>query len=135
MRKTIVLIGEFFGELNAIKDALRRISPDMRCISFTNRDTGVNLLMKDHVLKTDFIIVDDLMPSSRLPLLKTIERPDRAGDAALILFSKRANAIAPHPALRVHSFQKSSNKKDYLDFLQSVIAPENITIASAQVFQ
>ena len=126
MRKTIVLIGEFFGELNSIKDALMRLNSDIRCISFVDRETGVNILMKDHVLKTDFIIVDDAMPATGLPLLKTVERPDRSGDASLILFSRKRDDLYPHPALRIHLFQKSTDKKDYVEFFKKVISPEKV---------
>jgi hypothetical protein len=123
MIRTVVLIGEFFGELNWLKDAIRKLGPDFRCVSFTDRESGVNLLLKDIVLNPDFIVVDDTMPPSLLPILKTVERPDRKKDACLILFSRRQpDEPRIHPALKIREFYKSADKKKYVDMLRSVVS-------------
>jgi hypothetical protein len=122
MTTTVVLIGNFFGELNLLKEALGKAGSDLRCLSFTNHETALNLLLKDHVLKTDYILCDEDVPASALPLLRTVESPDRTTDATLILFLRANNERAKiHPALKIHLLRASPDKNDYHTFLRNVM--------------
>ena len=129
MIHTVVLIGEFFGELNWLKEAVCRLGTDYRCVSFTDRDAALKLLLRDHILHPDFIIVDDTMPVSALSLLKTVERADRDRDAVLAVFSRRQlQEPKIHPALKVKEFYKSPDKKSYthtLQMLTSTVITQN----------
>lgn len=125
MIRTVVLIGEFFGELNWLKEAVSQLGPNFRCVSFTDREGAVNLLLKDSVLHPDYIIVDDTMPSTLLPLLKTVECEDRKRDANVVLFSRRQTEEPRlHPALKIPEFYKSPDRKRYVDMMRSIVSHE-----------
>jgi hypothetical protein len=120
MTLTVVLIGKFFGELNAIKEAANQARPDIRFLSFLDNEDALKLLLKEQGLRADFIVIEETFSPSHLPLLKAAG--GNGAEPALILFSRTHSMPVIHDNhLRIHRLEKSQNKRDYLEFFDKVL--------------
>jgi hypothetical protein len=120
-----VLIGSFSGELNSIRQSIAGIDADLRLISFLQPDDAVKILMKDHVLVPDILIVDDTVPTANPALLKTFEQDGKS--VPLILFTRKDHPATKDHSRQLYSFQKSPVRKDYTDFLTEILSQRIIT--------
>jgi hypothetical protein len=119
MVRTVVLIGAFSGELNNIRQAIAGVDADFRIISFLQHDDAMKILMKDHVLIPDILVVDDTVPTANPALLKTIREDGEA--VTLILFTRKDRPATMDHSRRIYSFPKSPVRKDYADFLVGIL--------------
>ena len=120
MAKTIVLIGAFSGELNSIRHALANINADFRFISFLHHDDAMKMLMKDHILIPDILIIDETAPVENAALKTTGGEME---GITLILFTRKDFPAMKDHSRRVYSFPKSQLKADYANFLSAILAP------------
>jgi hypothetical protein len=119
MVKTVVIIGSFSGELNSIRQAIAGVNTDFRIISFLQYDDAMKILMKDHVLVADILVVDETAPTPNPALLKTIHEDGKP--VTLILFTRKDRPATMDHSRRVYSFPKSPVRKDYADFLTGIL--------------
>ena len=66
MVKTVVLIGNFFGELNCLKESIGRINQEIRFLSFLDPSSALSMLENNSIPVADFILTDELVAFTTL---------------------------------------------------------------------
>lgn len=125
MRKTVVLIGKFLGELNHLKDALEKVHRNSRYLSFLDHDPALHtLLARTDVLFPDIVLIDENFPATSLPLLYSLR--SNSSQNPLLIFFTRDGGSSPGGQFKV--LKKSHNKKDYREFFVGLAStPSNVS--------